>query len=298
MRQIKLILIVWSFFCTSSIFGQSNSYPPIGDVTIRNYSPLINLQRLENVGGFIAGIQTKLLDGTNSWYFGNLQSDTWVVSKGDYTNPKLAILNSGNVGIGTTVPAAKLTINADANSNTNSILIYSNNVVADSYTAIGSYFANGNGNVNSQVRFGNEEVANSKSYLAFATGTAGTALERIRINSIGNVGIGITNPQNKLDVNGTIHSKEVKVDMNGWSDFVFKKDYTLPTLQEVEKHIAEKGHLENIPSEEEVLKNGINLGEMNSKLLQKIEEMTLYMIEMQKEIERQNKKIEFLQTKL
>ncbi|MFW0735916.1 hypothetical protein [Flavobacterium sp. T12S277] len=99
----------------------------------------------------------------------------------------------------------------------------------------------------------------------------------------GNVGIGEVNPKNKLDVNGTIHSKEVKVDMLGWSDFVFKKEYALPTLAEVEKHIKEKGHLENIPNEEEVLKNGINLGEMNAKLLQKIEELTLYMIEMKKE---------------
>lgn len=68
------------------------------------------------------------------------------------------------------------------------------------------------------------------------------------------------------------------INMNGWSDFVFKKEYNLPTLEEVEKHIAGKGYLPNIPSEEEVLKDGIYLGEMNSKLLQKIEEMTLYII--------------------
>ncbi|MEZ0184400.1 hypothetical protein AB9T89_19310 [Flavobacterium oncorhynchi] len=111
-------------------------------------------------------------------------------------------------------------------------------------------------------------------------------------NIDGNVGIGVLNPLNKLDVNGTIHSKEVKVDMNGWSDFVFKKEYNLPTLEQVEKHIIEKGHLENIPSEKEVLKDGINLGEMNAKLLRKIEELTLYMIEMRKEMEllKRNKK--------
>ncbi|WP_203418286.1 hypothetical protein [Flavobacterium sharifuzzamanii] len=111
-------------------------------------------------------------------------------------------------------------------------------------------------------------------------------------NYNGNVGIGQTNPNNKLDVNGTIHSKEVKVDMTGWSDFVFKKEYDLPTLEQVEKHIVEKGHLENIPSEEEVLKNGINLGEMNAKLLQKIEELTLYIIEQSKELN--NQKIEII----
>jgi len=123
-------------------------------------------------------------------------------------------------------------------------------------------------------------------------------------NYNGNVGIGISNPKNKLDVKGTIHSQEVKVDMLEWSDFVFKKEYNLPTLEQVEKHIAEKGHLENIPSEEEVLKNGINLGEMNAKLLQKIEELTLYIIEQDKKTEnlkmvisKQNERLEKLENK-
>ena len=113
----------------------------------------------------------------------------------------------------------------------------------------------------------------------------------------GNVGIGTDTPDSQLAVKGTIHAQEVKVDLTGWSDFVFKKEYALPTLEEVEKHIAEKGHLENIPNEEEVLKNGINLGEMNAKLLQKIEEMTLYMIEMKKENQKMKKDITELKLK-
>ncbi|MHC0446345.1 hypothetical protein ACWA1F_13125 [Flavobacterium sp. 3-218] len=120
----------------------------------------------------------------------------------------------------------------------------------------------------------------------------------LSINEDLNVGIGTVNPQNKLDVKGTIHSQEVKVDMENWSDFVFKKEYNLPTLDQVEKHIEEKGHLENIPSEEEVLKNGINLGEMDTKLLQKIEELTLYSIQQNKKIEEQSKEIESLTERL
>lgn len=109
--------------------------------------------------------------------------------------------------------------------------------------------------------------------------------KKMTLTSNGGLGIGTTTTgTHKLAVEGSIAAREVKVQATGWADFVFKKEYNLPTLQEVEKHIAEKGHLENIPSEEEVLKNGINLGEMNTKLLQKIEEMTLYMIKQNRQI--------------
>ncbi|KDN54716.1 hypothetical protein [Flavobacterium seoulense] len=138
-----------------------------------------------------------------------------------------------------------------------------------------------------------EQLSYKSSIETYAT-TTGTYQNR-NAYFMDNVGIGTTNPNNKLDVNGTIHSKEVKVDMLGWSDFVFKKEYNLPTLEQVEKHIKEKGHLENIPSEEEVLKKGINLGEMNAKLLQKIEELTLYAIEQGKKINAQSLEIEALQ---
>jgi hypothetical protein len=96
-----------------------------------------------------------------------------------------------------------------------------------------------------------------------------------------------------FDVNGKIHTKEVKVDLIGWSDFVFENNYNLPTLKEVENHIKEKGHLKDIPSAKEVAENGIFLGEMDSKLLQKIEELTLYTIAQEKKI----KELESLNSK-
>lgn len=116
----------------------------------------------------------------------------------------------------------------------------------------------------------------------------------VRIDNSGNLGIGTTTPDEKLAVNGNIHTKEVRVDLVGWSDFVFKSDYNLPTLKEVEDHINEKGHLQNIPSAEEVKENGILLGDMNAKLLQKIEELMLNTIQQQKLIEKQSNEIEEL----
>jgi hypothetical protein len=105
------------------------------------------------------------------------------------------------------------------------------------------------------------------------------------INSSGRVGIGTIDPQSLLSVNGTITSKEVNVTLDGWSDFVFDDDYQLKNLEEVESFIAKNNRLPDIPSENEVLDNGINLGEMDAKLLQKIEELTLYMIDINKEVE-------------
>lgn len=87
-----------------SLLAQSNSYPTTGDVSISNYSPLLVLQRNTDEGGFIQGVQTKFKNGTNNWYFGNLHSDSWIVSKGDYQSPKFTILQNGNVGIGSVSP--------------------------------------------------------------------------------------------------------------------------------------------------------------------------------------------------
>lgn len=97
-----------------------------------------------------------------------------------------------------------------------------------------------------------------------------------------------------LGIRGTLVSNEVIVKIGGWSDFVFENGYKLPTLIEVENHIKENGHLKDIPSTNEVIENGISLGQMNSKLLQKIEELTLYAIAQEKKIE----ELQSLNTKL
>jgi len=100
--------------------------------------------------------------------------------------------------------------------------------------------------------------------------------------------------QYRLFVKGGIRTEQIKVDVaasNGWADYVFKKDYKLMPLKEVEHFITNNGHLPEVPSTEEAIKNGIELKEMNILLLKKIEELTLYTIEQQKRIEALEKKV-------
>lgn len=101
----------------------------------------------------------------------------------------------------------------------------------------------------------------------------------------GNVGIGYENfGTYKLAVNGSVRSKEVVVE-TGWADYVFDKEYKLPSLSDVEKFIQQNKHLPNIPSAKEVEEKGLHLGDMQKKMMEKIEELTLYVIQQQKEIE-------------
>lgn len=100
----------------------------------------------------------------------------------------------------------------------------------------------------------------------------------------GNVGIGtMPNSVHRMSVNGSIRSKEIIVE-TGWSDFVFEDGYQLASLEEVEAYILKHRHLKDIPSAEDVEKNGVSLGRMNQLLLMKIEEMTLYLIDANKRI--------------
>jgi hypothetical protein len=99
-----------------------------------------------------------------------------------------------------------------------------------------------------------------------------------------NVGIGTSSPDYKLDVEGIIRTRELKVDMQG-ADFVFEKDYQLRSLNEVEDFITTNKHLPDVAPAKEMQENGVNQSEMNQLLLRKIEELTLYVIEQQKEIE-------------
>ncbi len=122
--------------------------------------------------------------------------------------------------------------------------------------------------------------------------------ELFRINSNGNVGIGTTDPQSKLAVEGQIRATEVKVLADiSVPDYVFEPDYKLRTLRETKEYITENKHLPEIPSAAEIGENGIDLGDMNMRLLKKIEELTLYQIELLEKLEELQNKVEKLENK-
>jgi hypothetical protein len=99
------------------------------------------------------------------------------------------------------------------------------------------------------------------------------------------VGIGIMNPKSALAVNGKVTAKEFEATLDGFPDYVFNADYNLRSLKDLETYTQLYKHLPEIPSEKEVKEQGVKLAEMNALLVKKVEELTLYLYAMQKEID-------------
>ncbi len=130
--------------------------------------------------------------------------------------------------------------------------------------------------------------------------SAGSAYGVLSLNpSGGGVGIGTTDPgPYKLAVEGPIGARSIKVTLaNPWADYVFDKNYKLRSLYALESYIKLNNHLPGIPSATEVQKEGLDLAQMNAKLLEKIEELTLYVIELKKENEKIKNDIKRLNNK-
>ncbi len=194
---------------------------------------------------------------------------------------QLAVRPNGNVGIGTANPTSRL----DVNGNINLAGVSGRRIFMGG--AGGSTF--GLAYDSTYPNYGIFYTEGEPDFVSISpNGDAKNGVMNVFGND--NVGIGTINPTSKLTVAGNINSREVKVSVDAGADFVFEKDYALPSLQEVEKFVTENKHLPEIASAKEMQKEGINLSEMNIKLLQKIEELTLYVIE-------QNKRIELLEKK-
>ena len=278
-------------------------------------TPLLSVNNFSNVGAanftaFIHSDQTYLGGNNSSVYSGavlevtsfpdgstNITGDTLRVgtsySDGTGFNPQLVVkAATGNIGIGTSTPSSVLDVNGQVAIEQKNfggpagLLIKGLNAI-DNWPTIGMSLQNTSGvdvlgaNIYGQIT--NTTPGSESMNLLFLTSAgSGASAERMRITSNGYIGFGTADPQNALAVNGTVQAKEVLVN-TGWSDYVFGPGYRLAPLSEVAAYVENEHHLPGIPSAAEVRANGVSLGEMQAKLLAKIEELTLHMIEAEKE---------------
>ncbi len=279
MKKLLLLFLLCGF---NEAKTQTNTFPASGNVGIGTTSPGEKLVVNGNVS---------LIDG-GSFQIGSSNSVVWANSKiltrgysnQDFTEllvpghiantASIRLLANGNVGIGAATPQYKLDVSGEARLLTT--IVSSSNSPFQTSSVL--YSQPGYNNI-----FGVDGTWTSK-YFGMKTNGSFVVMG-------GNVGIGVTDPLDKLSVKGRIRAQEIKVESTNWPDYVFTKDYKLPTLVETETHIKEKGHLPGIPSAKEVRENGVELGEMNRKLLQKIEELTLHLIAQNKLIQRQNERL-------
>lgn len=123
-----------------------------------------------------------------------------------------------------------------------------------------------------------------------AVGPGGIARQYRHFNDE-RIGIGTISPEYKLDIVGTLRAHEIRVNTQKTADFVFDPDHQLPSLDSVKTFIAENKHLPGIPSAKQMEKEGVNVGDLQIDLLQKIEELTLHLIRATEQAERQEKRI-------
>ncbi|WP_340066661.1 hypothetical protein [Ascidiimonas aurantiaca] len=290
----KSILLIAMFFYLFNSYSQTNIFPPNGYVGIGVTSPneLLHIQNgklllrstdnsnnsvhpvglkftTDNTGAYS---QILVKRGTGSTDIG-LQFRTYLT---DHTIDAMTLMRD-KIGISTTNPIEKLHLE------NGKLLLRSTDNSNNSVHPVGLKFTTDNTGAYSQILV-KRGTGSTDIGLQFNTFLIDHVIETMTLTR-GSVGIGTTNPGNyKLAVEGVIGAREVKVTLDSWSDFVFDNDYKLKNLEEVETYINENKKLPDIPSETEVVENGVNLGEMDAKLLQKIEELTLYMIKINKEV--------------
>ncbi|RFM32434.1 hypothetical protein DXN04_22370 [Chitinophaga silvisoli] len=213
----------------------------------------------------------------------NGSSNDVVIATGTTPSANLVVKSAGLVGIGTTAPGYKLDVLMNSSQAGYAFRVMSADnrfIVMNTKLPSGSF--------NSIVKANDQGII----YSGGTVGTGGLVIAPwlagpagIRMDSLGNVGIGTANPVSTLSVKGTVTAMKLKVTQSGWADFVFDPGYHVPSLYEVESYIKENKHLPDVPSAAVIEKEGQDVGEMNKILLQKLEEMTLQLIRLQREVD-------------
>jgi hypothetical protein len=246
-----------------------------------------------NDGGFLtqdaSRIEARIISNPNSALdfkvYGTTVSGTGI-------SPVMSLLGTGKVGIGTTNPAQMLQVISGDDHTWMSIR---NNKGAPGSTSAIQLGLNDGAFVESDASRVEARVA-AEAVAALDFKVYGGVLKTIMtLSGTGEVGIGTTSPTEKLSVNGNIIAKKIKITQAGWSDYVFNTDYKLRSLSSLESFIKQNKHLPEIPSAKEVEENGISVGDTQALLLKKIEELSLYVIALNKKIEEQNKRIQQLE---
>ncbi|TAN15358.1 MAG: hypothetical protein EPN37_09565 [Chitinophagaceae bacterium] len=272
-----------------------------GDLGIGTTSPITNLQIDPNGsgGGILIGNSNTSSGGYTSLsmnissYKSGSGTIQCISSAGSSYGNLLLNPSGGNVGIGTTSPSENLTITGTVSP---VILIKSTNET----NSAGGLLIGQTSTPSSYISSPERDLSIDWGWpntLILGDTEQGNYGGKIVIPSA-HVGIGTSNPQSLLAVNGTVTATEVKVTQTGWSDYVFNPGYKIKPLSEVAAYIHKNNHLQGIPSAKQIEKKGLNLGDMEKKQMQKIEELTLYVIHLNQKLELQNAKIEKLEKEL
>ncbi|MBC9934316.1 hypothetical protein [Chitinophaga qingshengii] len=196
---------------------------------------------------------------------------------------------NGNIGIGITDPIQKLDVNGNILSR-QGLISSVTNIDIGGYVSLQNPAKDqpGQAKVWNIYNMGGQGYGNSLQFWAYDNAgctAGGMCTVRLTITDDGRVGIGTSRPQSALAVVGTITSQRMKVTQTGWADYVFDPGYKLPSLAAVQQHINTYRHLPDVPSAATIEQEGLDLGDMQRKQMQKIEELTLYILQQQKEIE-------------
>ncbi|PJJ80283.1 hypothetical protein [Mucilaginibacter auburnensis] len=202
--------------------------------------------------------------------------------------PDGIVSTTGRFGVGTASPISAFQVGNGVSSLSIGSAAYTALDYGTSYIGFNAARSNGNWQVGDDGSNNGGGVIYSNVFgdMYFApitsTGTGGQTLTDMTVKS--KIAFHITR-------DGLVRAKKIKVELTNWPDFVFRQDYKLPTLSEVKEYIDKNQHLPDMPSAEEIETNGLDLGEMNRLLVKKVEELTLYLIDKDRQVEMQNKQL-------